>query len=237
MKRILLLVTIFSIAMGFMETAIVVYLRELYYPNGFHFPLNVIPPNIGIIEILREAATMIMLVIIGIIAGKNSFQRFCFFLFSFAVWDLFYYIFLKIFLDWPESLFTWDILFLIPVPWIGPVLAPCILSITMILLTLTMAYHHERKNHLIPGKREWILLICGSVTILISFIWDYLTLAASVTDTSGQEMLFENFKHYIPQSYNWILFWSGELILLIGIYLISKKKSVPNSNEFRKSIS
>lgn len=224
MKRILILVTIFSIAMGFMETAVVVYLRELYYPNGFQFPLNVIPPRIGIVEIFREAATIIMLVIIGLIAGKNSFQRFCFFLYSFAIWDLCYYIFLKLFLDWPESLFTWDILFLIPIPWIGPVLAPCILSVTMIVLTLMMAYHHNRKNHLSPGFKEWALLVAGSITILISFVWDYLTLASSIPDSAGNEMLFENFKHYVPQSYNWILFWVGELILLIAIYFISRKR-------------
>src|SRR5436190_14320204 len=94
LKKTILLLSLFSIAMGFMESAVVIYLRELYYPDGFKFPLVPIPPHIALVEFLREAATLIMLVIIGGIAGKNPTQRFCFFLFCFAVWDLFYYIFL-----------------------------------------------------------------------------------------------------------------------------------------------
>ena len=132
-RRTLLLVCIFSIAMGFLESAVVIYLRELYYPSGFKFPLIALPANITLVEIIREASTMIMLVLIGFFAGKNTTQRFSFFLFSFAVWDIFYYLFLKVFTGWPESLFTWDLLFLIPLPWIGPVITPCILSLTMIL--------------------------------------------------------------------------------------------------------
>src|SRR5579859_4688314 len=128
--------TLFSIAMGFLETAVVVYLRKIYYPHGFQFPLTPVDPDIGLVEFLREAATIIMLVGIGIIAGKNTSQKFAIFLYCFAVWDIFYYVFLKLLLGWPESLFTWDILFLIPVPWVGPVLAPSIVALTMIAFAL-----------------------------------------------------------------------------------------------------
>ena len=93
--KVLIWLTLFSIAMGFMETAIVVYLRELYYPKGFQFPLTVIPSNIALVEFLREAATLIMLIGIGIVAGKNKPQRFAFFIYCFAIWDIFYYVFLK----------------------------------------------------------------------------------------------------------------------------------------------
>jgi hypothetical protein len=30
---------VFSMAMGYLESAVVVYLRKLYYPDGFKFPL------------------------------------------------------------------------------------------------------------------------------------------------------------------------------------------------------
>src|SRR5215204_495359 len=131
----LIWVTIFSIAMGFMETAIVVYLRKIYYPGGFQFPLVPMEADLVLVEILREAATIIMLVGIGILIGKNTSQKFAYFIYCFAIWDLCYYIFLKLLLDWPESLLTPDILFLIPVPWVGPVIGPCIISMTMIVLT------------------------------------------------------------------------------------------------------
>jgi hypothetical protein len=72
--------TLFSISMGFMETAVVVYLRKIYYPDGFRFPLIPIDNNIAITEFLREAATLIMLLTIGILAGNRPSQRFAFFL-------------------------------------------------------------------------------------------------------------------------------------------------------------
>jgi len=84
-------------------------------------------------ECCREAATIIMLAAVGIIAGKDNLQRFAYFLYAFAVWDIIYYAGLKVLLNWPSSFLTWDVLFLIPVPWIGPVLAPIISSLTMIL--------------------------------------------------------------------------------------------------------
>jgi len=86
----ILLLTVFSVAMGFMETAVVVYLRKIYYPNGFQFPLVPIDNDIILTEIIREAATLIMLIGAGIFTGRNRSEKFGFFLFSFAIWDIFY---------------------------------------------------------------------------------------------------------------------------------------------------
>src|SRR4051812_6467788 len=131
--KTLLCLTLFSIAMGYLETAVVVYLRSMYFPAGFDHPVLSIPQNIAVTELWREIATLVMLIGAGIMAGKNGSQRFGFFIYCFAVWDIFYYVFLKVLLDWPESLFAWDVLFLLPVPWVGPVIAPVIVSLTMIL--------------------------------------------------------------------------------------------------------
>lgn len=130
----LLWLTFFSIAMGLLEAAVVIYLRYLYYPDGFRFPLTLMAENVVITELLREVATLIMLVGVAVLAGRTAHQRFAFFLIAFGVWDIFYYVFLKLLLGWPESLLTWDILFLLPVPWVGPVLTPCLVSLTMILM-------------------------------------------------------------------------------------------------------
>jgi len=131
----LIWITFFAIAMAFVESAVVVYLRELYYPEGFNFPLVLLPGRIALTEFLREIATLIMLLGIGFLAGRNFRQRFAWFIYSFAIWDIFYYVFLKLILDWPSSWLTWDILFLIPVIWTGPVLAPVLVSLTMIILS------------------------------------------------------------------------------------------------------
>src|SRR3981189_1372652 len=114
----------FSIAMATLESAVVVYLRALYYPDGFTVALKLIDQRILLIEIAREGATLLMLVGIGLLAGRNFKDQFAYFLLSFAVWDIFYYLWLKVFIGWPSSLLEWDILFLIPFTWLGPVLAP-----------------------------------------------------------------------------------------------------------------
>lgn len=221
--------TIFSIAMGFMETAVVVYLRKMYYPGGFRFPLIPIDSSIASIEFLRETATIIMLLTVGILTGKTLTQRFAYFIYCFAVWDLFYYVFLKLLIDWPESFFTWDILFLIPVPWVGPVLAPCIVSITMILFTLPIIHYEEIGISTKIKLKEWMLLIAGSLIIIISFTWDYLqytsrNISANNNWTFGsKELLFSEISNYVPANYYWWLFAFGEMTIVWGIISFYKR--------------
>jgi hypothetical protein len=230
LKKTILLLTIFSIAMGFMESAVVIYLRELYYPGGFKFPLVPIPHQIALTEFLREAATLIMLVTIGIVAGKNTTQRFCFFLFCFAVWDIFYYIFLKIFLNWPESFLTPDILFLIPVPWVGPVIAPCIASCTMIILTLLVVYHNEKNIPVSINRKEWLLLIIGTLVMITSFTRDYFSYISQNNQMAwrpgGENKLFAEFLNYVPQTFNWSIFLTGEIILLLAIFFLRSRSMI-----------
>jgi hypothetical protein len=208
--------TAFSIAMGFMEAAVVVYLRKIYYPAGFHFPLTPIEPSIGLTEFLREAATMIMLLAMGILTGKNTSQKFGIFIFCFAVWDIFYYVFLKLLIDWPPSLFTYDILFIIPVPWIGPVLAPCLLSLTMIALTFSVIYFHEKQVEVHLKAKEWLLMIMGCLVIIFSFVQDFIRYCNTIT-LPGKDGLFTEMANYIPANYNWWIFIGGEALIVAGI--------------------
>lgn len=221
--------TIFSIAMGYLETSVVVYLRKLYYPTGFQFPLIPVSIDIAVTEFWREAATILMLIGAGVMAGKNKIQRFAFFLYAFAIWDIFYYVFLKVLLDWPASLFTWDILFLIPVPWVGPVLAPCLVSLSMILFTCLAIYFDSKGRLVFVSFYEWMLFIFGSLTVIISFMWDYiqyLNLHGSehaVWTLSSEQQMFDEVKNYIPQHFNWPLFWIGQIIILLAIVLFYKR--------------
>ncbi|HET7818451.1 MAG TPA: hypothetical protein VFL70_04030 [Bacteroidia bacterium] len=221
--------TLFSMAMGLMETAVVVYLRKIYYPDGFRFPLIRIDADIALIEFLREVATIIMLLGIGILTGKTASQKFAFFIYCFAIWDIFYYIFLKVLLDWPESLFTWDILFLIPVPWVGPVIAPCIVSATMIVLTLYIVYFQEKGCNTKISFREWALLVSGSLIIILSFMWDYFkyisheNAATQIWTLSSKESMFNEIVNYIPTDYNWWLFSIGHVLISLSILIFVKR--------------
>ena len=215
-------VILFAIAMGYLETSVVVYLRQLYYPAGFDFPLVVIPKAIAITEFWREFATIVMLVGISILCGKTKQTRFAYFIIAFAVWDVFYYVFLYVLLGWPNSMFTWDILFLIPVPWVGPVLAPCIVSFQMILFGLLIIYYEEKYKIIKITASQWILLISGVVIIIISFTTDYIEQATyssnSVWTIFSENALFEELKTYIPNQFCWWLFWLGDGLCALGVW-------------------
>jgi hypothetical protein len=229
-----LLLTLFSIAMGYMESAIVVYLRKIYYPEGFRFPLTPIEISIGATEILREAATLIMLITIGIAAGKTKLQRFSFFIFCFGIWDIFYYVFLKMLLDWPAHLFDWDILFLIPVPWVGPVIAPCILSLTMIAFAIVFT---SFERYLKLKTSDWLMLSAGSLIIIFSFVYDYIRILISQPGPQNSPTLLSEMNNYIPENYHWWIFISGESILIITMLFIFKRnKKTEREYSFGNSI-
>lgn len=223
--------TAFSISMGFLETAVVVDLRELYYPSGFNFPLMPITPRIAITEFLREAATIIMLIGVGAMAGRTRVEKFAAFLYSFAIWDLFYYVFLKLLLDWPESLFTWDILFLIPVPWVGPVLAPCLISCSMILLAYVMVSAESRGAAASLDRKEKWGLIFGCLIVLVSFMLDY---CRHISSTGGanwkpgaDQQMFAEAVPYIPAHYDWWMFILGQgfILMIITSYYLKRRFS------------
>ncbi len=221
-----LLLGISGIAFGFLESIVVVYLRQIYYPQGFEFPLQILSPKMISIEILREMCTMLMLISISVIAGKNSLQKICFFIYSFGVWDIFYYAGLKLLLDWPNSFLEWDVLFLIPVVWIGPVLAPLIISITMILISWAFISSQEKGLMLKFKIYFWIFICIGIVLLFITFIWDYSKLIVDggflydVLCLSENKEFLEIFSQYKPTSYNWLLFSVGEILIVFPVLII-----------------
>ena len=86
----LLWITVFSVAMGFLESVVVVYLRTIFYPQGFNFPLKLInSPLISVVEVWREVATIIIFFSLSMILAKRFYERIAYFLFSFAIWIFF----------------------------------------------------------------------------------------------------------------------------------------------------
>ena len=150
-----LTISVFAVAFALMEAAVVVYLRKL-----FGFDVGCLPPkpeillNLGFIallppgtlilpdrfitqvELLREAATIIVLISIALLSAKTLKERLGIFLIAFSIWDIFYYVFLRLFVGWPRSLLDIDVFFLIPMPWVGPILTPVVIFTLLFLLGL-----------------------------------------------------------------------------------------------------
>ena len=171
-SRTILLISLFAAAFAFVESSVVVYLRLLYYPEGFAFPLKPALMSQMVVELSREFATIVMLVTVGMIAGRTRWQRFSYFIIAFGVWDIFYYVWLKVILNWPVSMFDWDILFLIPVPWIGPVIAPVLVSVVMIAGGWLIVVKEETSGKFFATRSAIILSVAGSVIVIASFLLD-----------------------------------------------------------------
>jgi hypothetical protein len=138
----LLLLALFGIAMAHFEGVVVVYLRKaLGMPDSESNKesLERFPVRYLYIEMTREAATIIMLVVIAWLVGTDWIEKVIYFLWTFAFWDLFYYLSLYILIKWPPKLTTIDVLFLIPKPWIAPVWFPIGVSALTILTILFLA--------------------------------------------------------------------------------------------------
>jgi len=221
LKKTFFWVSIFSIAMGFLESAVVIYLRKIYYANGFSFPLAPVAHDVAVVEIWREVATIIMLLGIGQLTGKNRAERFAYFIYSFAVWDIFYYVFLKVFLNWPESLLTWDILLLLPVPWVGPVVAPVIIACTLICFAITSVCYSEKGIRVATAAREKLLLWAGAIVAIISFTEDYMKHKGDILmrNLRGVGRLLQDLADYVPSSFDWVTFSIGQGLLLLSYIL------------------
>src|SRR5215470_12611622 len=201
--------TVYAVAMAYLESAIVVYLRRLYYPQGFDFPLVIVDTPTLFLELGREAATIVMLATVGIAAGRTKVGKLAYFLFLFGVWDIWYYIWLKAFVDWPSSLLTWDVLFLIPVPWIGPVLAPVTVALTMIGMGLVLL-HLEQRGPVVPaGGLVWLAQIVACLIVIVSFTMDVVPRLPNNGALLAQ---------WTPTYYRWWMLILGQ-VLAIGTFV------------------
>ncbi|MBI5471237.1 MAG: hypothetical protein HY961_02715 [Ignavibacteriae bacterium] len=201
--RRIVLVALFGIAFGFVESSVVVYLRALYYPDGFTFPLRIMRDDHIAVELLREAATIIMLAAIGAVAGRKGWQRFGYFLLAFGAWDIFYYIWLKLVLNWPLSLGDWDVLFLIPLPWIGPVISAAAIALLMTVCGVDIIIRISQQRRFSPTLLSWIMAILATASILYSFM----------SDTNA------TLRGSSPRAYRYELLIAGLLLYIVGYVL------------------
>jgi len=193
-----LIVATFAVAMAWVEAAVVFYLRTMinrvvpYQPE----PLPAVG-NFGAAELVREMATLVMLATVGMLAGSTWRSRLGYTALAFGIWDIFYYVFLKVLTGWPHTLLEWDVLFLLPLPWWGPVLAPVLISVILILWG-TIATQFE---HIIGGCAQnwWAILpaLTGAILALYVFMADTIRAAGQGVDAV---------RTVLPERFNWPLF-------------------------------
>jgi len=218
-----LLVAVFAVAMAWTEAAAVMYLR---IPADRVQPYQVDPlptlPALGWIELVREVATLVMLAAVGTLAGSSRRSRFGFFLIAFGLWDIGYYLCLKWMGGWPASLLDWDVLFLLPLPWWGPVLAPVLIALLMITLggLLTLS----RIDGLSPQASTvtWAGFACGALLALTVFIWDTAQAASNGIRTVLQ---------VLPQRFLWPQFLAALGLMALPLLPLGRPRVFPARRE------
>ncbi|HLH57386.1 MAG TPA: hypothetical protein VKY92_27655 [Verrucomicrobiae bacterium] len=204
-------VAVYACAMAWVEAAVVFYLRTMVDRIEPHqaYPLP-IAGGLGAAELVREAATLIMLLAVGTLAGKTWRHRLAYSAIAFGVWDILYYVFLKILCGWPHSLLDWDILFLLPLPWWGPVLAPVLISVLMIAWGTLVLSERRSEPKFKAAFAAWFLNACGVILALRIFMADTLRVAGQGTDAV---------RNVLPEHFSWPPFGLALLLMSCPVIL------------------
>lgn len=176
----------------------------------------ILPPRkLMRIEVMREAATIVLLAGVGVAAGLSFVGRFSAFLVGFGIWDLVYYLSLRWLIDWPATVWTWDVLFLIPVPWAAPVLVPAIVAMTMVVAGSIVILEEERGRPFRVSPGEWLTIVAGGIILVVSFCWDWRHVAGGG----------------VPRAFPWWLFLGGEAVSLGGFVRALAGRAAPTGRE------
>ncbi len=206
----LLCVTLFAIAMGFLEAICVVYIREKLFSPGTDTQEIIAQLGHFGIEHVREVCTIVMLLTVAWIAGFNARTRTAMFFLMFGIWDITYYIGLRVFTGWPASLLDWDCLFLIPDPWFSPVLAPVLISVYLVVSCVLLILREISGSSLRLTRVVLSLQTVGFGLWYWSFLKD-----SDIIMTGG----------YSGVEYSWFLFLGGMVFVLFGLIVAMRQRS------------
>jgi hypothetical protein len=165
--------SLYAAAMALLEAVVVVYIRHGLL---WRAPEQFIRISYISMETWREAATIVMLVAVGWLAGRSQTERWAYGLFAFGLWDIGYYLWLKILIDWPAGLLDWDTLFLIPVVWRGPVLAPVLIALLICLSSMLAVIRTARGEQLDLTFIHVGIILLGGLLALYTFMANALQL-------------------------------------------------------------
>lgn len=178
-------VVAFGVAMGFLEAAVVVYLRAALEIVPSAVPAHD-PATLGTfetVEVAREAATIVMIASIGWLAGRRPLERLAWAAVAFGTWDIVYYLGLRLTIGWPPDLLAWDVLFLIPSPWVGPVWAPIIVSTALVGFGLAAARRLRMERPVVAGPIRALAAVGGGVLVIAGFLVDAERVLAGAVST------------------------------------------------------
>jgi hypothetical protein len=214
-KQRWMIVVLYAAAMAWVESAVVYYLRVLvnrldpYQPNPLPAMAGLVP-----VELVREAATLIMLFTVGWLAGRTWRNRLAYMMIAFGAWDIMYYVFLAPISGWPRSLLDWDILFLLPLPWWGPVLAPVCIAVLMIVFGTLVSQCGQPERALWPGRAAWGLGLGGATLALYVFMADAIQAVGG-----GAEAI----RNALPIRFNWPLFALALALMTAPVIDVSRQ--------------
>jgi hypothetical protein len=200
----------FAVAMAFVEAAVVVYLREII-GGGSIFPMKEIPPQLLTVEICREAATIVVLLSVACLSFRGGVHRMGAFFLLFAVWDVFYYLWLSVTTGWPTGIADWDVLFLIPLPWVGPVWSVLLICAGMVVFAILFLRAPEDARFS-PGLRGWLAGLLGSATIIATYIIEWIKIG---------------FGAGVPAHFSFLPFFTGLGLLGLSGWITWRKLPVP----------
>jgi hypothetical protein len=224
-RRRWLLVVAFAIGMAWVEAATVYDLRVMVdRVNPYQADPLPISGVLGRVELVREAATLVMLLTLGALAGRTRRSRLAYSAIAFGVWDLFYYVFLKAISGWPGSLFDWDVLFLLPVPWWGPVLAPACIAV-LLLVWGTLASGPGRSR--VSSPMAPALWRCNTVGVALA-LYLFMADALQALPNGIQAM-----RTVLPDAFNWPLF-SVALVLMAAPLAAFRPRTINVSRQWNQ---
>ncbi len=204
----LLVVGLFAVTMAYIESAVVVYLRAMYGIVDLMRDMPRLPDQYTLIELGREAATLTMLGTVGWLAGGKSQDKLGYAVFAFGVWDIVYYGWLFVFIGWPRTLLEWDVLFLIPLPWWGPVLAPMLIALLLAVGGALAVVRTENGRRLRFTSLDWAVAALGVILALYIFMSDALrALPGGIEAVSGVR----------PTGFNWLLFLAALAAMVVPL--------------------
>ena len=193
-------ISLYAIAMAYLEAAVVVYLRRLYGISDLMIHVPPFDAQLAVTELGRELATLVMLLAVGWVAGKNLKTRLSFSFFIFGLWDIFYYIWLYVLIQWPKSLMDTDLLFLIPLPWWGPVISPVLIALLMMVGGVFVIFAEDHGREVKWMLADWAALIVGITLMLYVFMEDALSALPASPQVLSQIQLTD---------FNWSLYLLG----------------------------
>jgi len=213
-RRTVLWLGVYAAAMAWVEAAVVVYLRRLYYPDDqlTLFPMRVWRTADLLVELGREAGTIVMILAVALLSATGRTRRVAAFLYVFGVWDLCYYLWLKLVLGWPASWADWDILFLIPWAWLAPWFTPAVAALLFALWGgRVLAVETETE---VP-RRAWRLAIGGLMLMLASFLEPALPLLGEGDAAAAR---------FVPSRFLWVVYLPGAALLASGLIIGRPRK-------------